>query len=217
VKARGHSHQSVAWCYDEIAEFYSRGAIREAKFWSVDHFAPGERVLFAGVGRGEEALRALGRGVDVSGIDLSTAMLARLRRSLEGAGHDATLIHGDFFEHHDPEGYDAVAAHFVLNVFAPDEMRLALSHLASLVKPGGLLAIADFAPAPIEARKRWLYAAHYRPINIAARCLGLCRLHPLYDYEAELTHSKWGVKASRGFGPFAAGPDFYRSLLAVRR
>ena len=58
------SYAAVAWCYDEIATCYSLGGIARAKASQVSHLEPGRRVLYAGVGRGREAVLAARRGDD---------------------------------------------------------------------------------------------------------------------------------------------------------
>ena len=71
---RASRYGAVAWCYDAIAGCYSLGRIQRAKACQVSQLEPGERVLFAGVGRGAEAVLAAQRGVSVKEIVLLLAM-----------------------------------------------------------------------------------------------------------------------------------------------
>lgn len=211
------SYDRVAWCYQELAAAYSLGAIRVAKASQLDELPAGSRVLYAGVGRGEDALQAARRGIAVTGLDHSAAMLRRLRRGLVGEAASARLVQADFFEHRAVgAGYDAVAVNFVLNIFPAAPMRRAIEHLGSLVRPGGKLLIADFAHPSGSTVQRALQRANYRPVNLVGRALGLCALHPLHDYAAELRAIGFEVTGRRGFGPFARGPVLYESLVATR-
>ena len=225
-------YDRVAWCYQEIAAAYSLGQVRAAKLSQLSELEAGSRVLYAGVGRGEDALQAARRGVVVTGLDCSAAMLKRFRRELHEQELEAEIVQADLFDHepcdHGPRdheafdsevggpGYDAVAANFVLNVFPVQLMRRLLAHLGSLVRPGGRLLIADFALPSGPAWQRFCVRAYYRPVNLAAWALGLCALHPLYDYAAELRALGFEIVARREFRPFVCGPVLYESLVARR-
>jgi SAM-dependent methyltransferase len=215
-------YDRVAWCYQELAAAYSLGRVRAAKLSQLAELAAGSRVLYAGVGRGEDALQAARRGVVVTGLDCSAAMLRRFRRELQSRELEAEIVQADLFDHEafDCEaggpGYDAVAANFVLNVFPVAQMRRLLAHLGSLVRPGGKLLIADFALPSGRPWERLCVRAYYRPVNLAAWALGLCALHPLYDYATELRALGFEIVARQGFRPFARGPALYESLVARR-
>ena len=96
---RRRSYETVAWCYDALARIYSLGAIARAKAWPVARLRPGDRVLYAGIGSGEEAVLAARLGARVTGIDLSRSMLRAAHRRFAAAGLAAELVQGDFFDH----------------------------------------------------------------------------------------------------------------------
>ena len=197
------SYDRVAWCYDEIASVYSLGRIRKAKLAHLIEVEPGDRVLYAGVGRGEEAVEAARRGARVTALDCAPEMLRRLERRLASECLTAELVEADLFRYQPPcHGYDHVVAHFFLNVFSPERMREALSRLAGLVCAQGRLVIADFGP---RARP-----AYYRPVSVAAWLLALAALHPLYDYRLELETLGFSLSRQDVFGAFD-------SFSAVRR
>ena len=107
--ASARSYGAVAWCYDELAAGYSLGRIGRAKASQVCRLQPGERVFYAGVGRGDDAVRAAVRGAGVTALDASPLMLSRLRRSLARKGAEAQLLCGDLFDHRPTELYDLQA------------------------------------------------------------------------------------------------------------
>ena len=131
----------MAWCYDELAALLSAGRIAAAKSDQLEMLEPGDRVLYAGVGRGVEALCAARRGVRVTALDRCPAMLDRFAVRLARAGLPAQVVCEDLFSHRPASAYDVVVANFVLNVFAPEEMAAALTHLARLLRPGGRLLV----------------------------------------------------------------------------
>lgn len=181
---------------------YSLGRIRKAKLAHLVEVEPGDRVLYAGVGRGQEAVEAARRGARVTALDRAPAMLRRLERRLASEGMKADLVEADLFQCQLPRhGYDHVVAHFFLNVFSPEQMRVALSRLAGLVAAEGRLVIADFGP--------WARWAYYRPVSLAAWLLALAALHPIYDYRLELETLGFRLSRQDAFGAF-------ESLSAVR-
>ena len=216
-----YRYDHVAWCYEWIARVYSLGAIPRAKASQISQLKAGQRVLYVGVGAGEDALLAARAGADLTCIDLSPAMLARLRKRLEGEGLRAELIEADILDYVAAEPYDAVVANFVLNVFCGVAKAQVMKHLVSLLGQDGVLMIADFAPPRRGWLERGLFALYYRPINVAAWLLRLCALHPIYDYAAEF--ESLGLRAlSRTSTPVWSGareiigPRFFESLVARR-
>jgi len=193
-------YDGVAGIYDLLAEAYSLGAIRVCKESHLRTLRAGDRVLFAGGGSGREALLAAKGGARVTVLDLSPAMLGRARRRFQAAGVPVELVLGDVLEHGPPGLYDAVVAHFFLNVFPEPAMREALGHLARLARPGGRVLIADFAPA----RGRLLPRVYFGLAVRAFRLLAGNPVHRLYDYGALLPEAGLHLEARRTFGPFVA-------------
>lgn len=211
------SYGAVAWCYDELCAVYSFGCIRAAKRAHLAELVAGERVLYVGVGRGEEAVEAARRGAVVTGVDCSAAMLGRLRRRLDAEGLAAELIEGDLFEHRAPSaGYDVVVAHFVLDLFELPLMREALGHLGAGVAAGGRLVVADFASPRGGLLSRGVSQLNYRAVDLAAAATGLAALHPIHDYPVELERLGHQVIRREGFGLLPGGAPLYESISARR-
>jgi ArsR family transcriptional regulator len=92
-----------------------------------------------------------GRGL---GIDLSHDMLAVARANLERSGLKNLVVRkGDMYQLAFPDAsFDAVTVHQVLH-FAHDPAR-AIAEAARVLRPGGHLLVADFAPHDLEYLRR---------------------------------------------------------------
>lgn len=216
-----YSYDRFAWCYEWIARVFSLGAIPRVKASLVAALDPSERALYVGVGAGEDAVLAARRGVELTCLDLSRPMLLRLATRLDDAGLKAELVHDDILDHATDAPYDAIVANFVLNVFSEETLVVVMRHLASLLAPGGKLLIADFTPPGRSLARRILFAIYYRPINWVAWALGLCALHPIYDYAEFLDQTDLRLIARtprplwpRGLG--VEGPCLFESLSLER-
>src|SRR5678816_4681001 len=85
---------SVAARYDESSsEMFAREAVEPAVDFLAALAGDG-RALELGIGTGRIALPLAGRGVEVHGIDLSQAMVARLRE--KPGGEEIPVAIGDF-------------------------------------------------------------------------------------------------------------------------
>ncbi|MCP2247926.1 class I SAM-dependent methyltransferase [Lentzea aerocolonigenes] len=103
------------------------------------------RVLDVGCGQGTQMLRLAQAGHHVTGVDSSQALLAELRRALDGEQatvrdrvrtvEDDVRNLGSLFT----ERFDVVLCHGVLMYFADPEPLL--DDLARLVRPGGVLSL----------------------------------------------------------------------------
>jgi demethylphylloquinol methyltransferase len=143
---RGKSYDRVARIYDAAAHLYSGGKIRALKAAQIGALQPGQKILYAGVGDGEDAVLATNRQVSLTLLDLSQGMLDRAKSKFQALDAEGSLelICSDVLKHQRPGHYDVVVANFFLNVFTEPMMKAVLAHLATLLKPGGKLLIGRF-------------------------------------------------------------------------
>ncbi len=123
------------------------GEVEAAKIRIAGAIAPGSRVLEIGSGTGALALRLARAGARVEGFDRNEGMIREARRRLHAARLEERVhvqvldISGmDTF----PDAhFDAVVSTLVFSELSLEARRYALVHIHRVLKPGGVLWIAD--------------------------------------------------------------------------
>ncbi|WP_326613383.1 class I SAM-dependent methyltransferase [Streptomyces scopuliridis] len=103
----------------------------------------GTAVLDLGCGPGAYAIPLAERGAEVTGVDLSAALLERAETGASDAGVELRLVRADMREFAEPDRFDlAISMYTSFGLFADhdENMRVLRNVLASL-KPGGRLLI----------------------------------------------------------------------------
>ncbi|MDT0266055.1 class I SAM-dependent methyltransferase [Streptomyces sp. DSM 44915] len=142
----GYFGAAVAAGYDEAsaAEFQPETLTPTVELLA--GLAGGGRVLELGVGTGRVALPLVARGVPVAGIDLSRAMVARLRAKPGGAAVDVTI--GDFATVR--AGSDFTLAYLVFNTImnlTTQEAQVdCFRTVAAQLAPGGRFLVEVMVP-----------------------------------------------------------------------
>jgi len=176
-------------------------------------------VLYAGAGRGREIVGAEQRGAELTCVEPCPAMALRLHDRLAEHGERFTILPRPIQAVTPLAEYDLVVAHYFLNVFNRKQMPGVLAHLCGFVKPGGRIIIADFKPPArdagvIDRAMRWLY---YRPVNLVGRALGICALHPIYDYAPLLEARGFSIESHETFRVLPGLPPLYETIVAQRK
>jgi SAM-dependent methyltransferase len=158
VKAR----QKATWesgDFGQVAKYTEPSA---EEFMARINFQPGQRVLDTACGTGNLALIAARRGCRVSGLDIATNLLTQAR---ERARQETLAI--DFSEG-DAEAmpyedctFDIVVSMYGV-MFAP-RPEWVVSELCRVVKPGGLIALANWTPAGFIGKMFAIFARHVPP------------------------------------------------------
>ncbi len=134
---------------------------------------PGPQVLNAGAGAGSLTHRLLRAGCAVTSIDASGELCRRLAAELAGTAAGARVLRCDVVDTGLPDrAFDGVVCAEVLEHLADD--RAALTELARVLRPGGLLLVT--VPAG-PFRYDWvdLWAGHlrrYEPSDLAGKITG---------------------------------------------
>ncbi|HSG30419.1 MAG TPA: class I SAM-dependent methyltransferase [Thermodesulfobacteriota bacterium] len=211
------NYDAVASHYEFMANIYSNGKIKASKLVQVAHFHPGDRILYAGVGSGEDAIEAAKKNTHITCVDLSSKMLENAKKYFANNNLDnGEFICADIMEHDRPGYYDVVTANYFLNIFPEPVMKQVLEHLSSLLKKGGKLLIADFA-APqgniLYSSFQWFYHAL---ANSSYWIQGLAPLHCVYDYPKYITDSDLKLVDVTYIRLFKHGPIAYQSILSQK-
>lgn len=159
--------------------------------------------LDIGTGTGRMIELFAGRAERAVGIDASREMLAVARAKLDAAGiSNAQVRQGDCY--HLPvqrDAFDLVTIHQVLHYL--DDPAAAIREAASTLRPGGRLAIVDFAPHRLDFLRE--EHAHLR--------LGFAR----ETVTAYLEEAGLEVTAVETLGPDGAGPNRITVSLWIAR
>lgn len=163
-----HFYDRIATAYDLIADDNERAA-RQAGVRALA-LQPGEAVLELGFGTGNEVLDLaglVGPAGRVSGIDISTGMLAVAERKVAAAAPPAAvaLQVGDarVLPYRDAE-FDAAYTSFTLELFPAEDIPVVLAEVRRVLKPGGRVAVVSMAtvlpnrrPSVLERTYVWMH------------------------------------------------------------
>jgi SAM-dependent methyltransferase len=146
----GHRPSTYGEAFADVYDsWYDGVSDLEGTLATIEALAGGRPVLELGVGPGRVAIPLAERGVDLTGVDASPAMLDQLRR--KPGGDRVAVVEGDMAA----LAGVAAASHGVVfvtfNTFfnLPDEaaQRRCLTRCAQVLEPGGDLVIEAFIPS----------------------------------------------------------------------
>jgi cyclopropane fatty-acyl-phospholipid synthase-like methyltransferase len=111
------------------------------------HIARGQQVLDLGSGTGALALRAAQRGATVKGIEINPHMLIIARRRASELSLEQNVDFNEMgiaeLDREKAESYDAVMSGLCFSELTEDELTYTLGQVERILKPGGLLLVAD--------------------------------------------------------------------------
>lgn len=141
----GYFDDQVAATYDDDTEMSDPRVVNPVVDFIAD-LAGGGKVLELGVGTGRIALPLAGRGVDVHGIDLSTAMVARLKEK-PGSAHVKVSV-GDFATTSVGDTFSVVYLVFntIMSLTTQAAQVACFRNAAAHLKPGGCFVIEVMVP-----------------------------------------------------------------------
>ena len=170
--------------YDQGISLLTLGRQEQTYDRLTAHIEPGWRVLDLGTGTGALALRAAARGADVTAIDVNPTMLAIARQKAEMANlagrttwQEMGAAELDTLPDHT---FDAVCSGMCFSELTPDERPYTLRHIRRLLRPGGLLLLADEIRPP-NPWQRLLHAALRAPLAAITWLLTQTTTHAVPD------------------------------------
>ncbi|MBI4894092.1 MAG: methyltransferase domain-containing protein [Acidobacteria bacterium] len=132
----------MAGDYDYFSRYMEQSAV---DFLNRLEVPAGSRLLDVACGSGQLALVAARRGLRVTGVDIATNSIEEARGRASHEGLDAAFDEGDAEELPYADGsFDALATLYGA-MFAP-RPELVASEMLRVVRPGGLVAMANWTP-----------------------------------------------------------------------
>jgi demethylmenaquinone methyltransferase/2-methoxy-6-polyprenyl-1,4-benzoquinol methylase len=168
--------------YDLGMRLVTLGRLERAYDRLASHVGAGQQVLDLGCGTGALALRAARRGARVKAVDVEPRMLEIARGRAREAGLEEALelvemgvaeLGGEASAR-----YDAVSCGLCLSELSPDERRFTLRQVARLLRPGGLLLVADEV-RPRSRAARWTWRVLRAPLVALTWLVTQQTTHPL--------------------------------------
>ena len=157
---------------------------------------PGHSVLELGCGTGSLAHLLTERGADVTGIDISERMLAVAREVAPAA--KVMHLTATEIERLGESCFDRIVATLSLSELSEDELDYVLHASARLLKPGGLLVVADEV-VPIRLRQRILFWLIRYPLAALTFLLTQNTTHALRGFERRLEDAGYRTVSTKPY------------------
>jgi demethylmenaquinone methyltransferase/2-methoxy-6-polyprenyl-1,4-benzoquinol methylase len=183
----------------------------------VETVKPGDRILFAGVGHGRDAIRAAELGADVTVVDLSETMLRKFADAQQQEAPHLTIhrIHTDIMKIEDFDHYDMVVANFFLNVFDEAMMERVLEHLIRLGKPDARIVVGDFCYPTGNIVARMFKKLYWYMAVFTFWLLANNAFHKIYNYPEHMQRLGLDVTEKKHFT--LLNMNCYWSILGQKR
>ncbi len=190
--------------YDRLMQKASLGRIKAIKASVATEISDQKRVLEIGCGTGELAAMMVANGANVDAFDVNPGMIkvARQRISSNHLENHFTLrmMGVDGMDGLADSTYDAVVSVLVFSELSDDERRFALKHAFRVLKPGGLMVIADEV-MPRNLFRKVLYRITRIPMLMMTYLISRSTTQPISDLSGELIHAGFIIeKENRSHG-----------------
>lgn len=193
--------EEVARGYDAAVARMFDPAVLEPTVTVLEELSKGGRVLEFAIGTGRVALPLAQRGVAVSGIELSSAMVKQLRAKPGGA--ELEVVIGDMTSSRIDGAFSLVFLVFntIGNLLSQDEQVACFANAAEHLAPGGRFVIEVEVPA----LRRLPIGERYVPIGVAGGYAGMDE----YDTVSQRLHSHHVSVHGDGTGSVFVTPQRY--------
>lgn len=177
------NYGNLSYTYNAITKIISSGGNQRSQSYFLKLVNPHQRILNVGCGSVQFSTELSRKCKNVTCLDISDKMLTIAKRYVVRNGNidNISIICSDIMEYSTKEQFDIVFANFFLNTFYWTDCQKALKKLTSLVKPKGLLCIADETEGKHRATR--LAQLIVRPLVVwFHHIIADHPFHPIYDY-----------------------------------
>ncbi len=177
--------------YDKLMNKASRGHVKAVKEAVVYEIPQGARILEIGCGTGElSSLLISKKAATVDGFDVSKLMVDFACKRIEAEGLKDKLtvrqMGVDGMDNFPETYYDAVVSTLVFSELSDDERRYALKHSKRVLKPNGVLIIADEV-IPRNLIQRLLHTIIRLPMFIATYLISRTSTRPILSLSSDIS------------------------------
>lgn len=171
--------------YDAFCNILCGPALGRCRLSMLNEIKTGDKILFAGVGPGDDARFAARQGADVTVVELSETMLRLFQTHCIAEGLDETIryVSGDIRTFDETGHYNTVVSNFFLNSFDPHMMQKVLAHLITMGQPGAQIIIGDFAPSTCDKPfVKIIKTINWFAANTLFNTMAQVPFHEIYQY-----------------------------------
>jgi len=192
--------ESSAQRYDWGIRFLTFGRLNTIYDDLVSHVNKGQRVLDLGCGTGALTLRAARKGAFVKGIDVNPEMLEIARKRVEAENLTDRVVLSEMgvaeLDDESAESYDVVMSGLCFSELTENERIFSLKHIRRILKPNGLLLIADEI-VPENWAKRILVQVIRIPLVLVTYLLTQTTTHPLKNPANQIKSEGFSIEVSQ--------------------
>lgn len=192
--------------YDRGIQVLSRGRIGEVYEKIAETVAgEGKTILDIGCGTGNVSLACASKGSSVIGIDINSGMLEVAQKKAQKAGLSERIQFlelgvAEIRSRIKEKTIDACVSCLSFSELSDDEQTYAISVAYSILKPGGIIVIADEV-LPRSSARRFLHVLTHAPVRLLAYVLAQATTRPLKDLSVKLQNAGFvDVETTRIWG-----------------
>ncbi len=183
--------------YDQQMDKISRGRVRAAKEAVAGEVPKGSHVLEIGCGTGELAGLMIQRDATVEGFDLSPSMIQTAKERIETENlsdkFSVSQMGVDGMDRFRDEQFDAIVSTLVFSELSDDERRFALKQAKRILKPGGIIIIADEV-VPKTFFRKILHTVIRLPMLAVTYLVSSSSTRPIPDLSGELARAGFSIQ-----------------------